>query len=126
MPGRLIRRQRLRRGRFYPSLLLQQEQVGESSLTVRNRTCKARQRQLARQGCTNAALPNDAVISACQLPAPQRRWLEDAASRLQLSARALHSTLRVARTIADLAPADEVTREHLGEALAFRNPLLQQ
>jgi magnesium chelatase family protein len=105
---------------------LQQEQVGESSLTVRNRTCKARQRQLARQGLPNAALPNDAVIAACQLTTPLRQWLEDAANRLQLSARALHSTLRVARTIADLASEEAVTEAHLGEALAFRNPLLQQ
>lgn len=107
-------------------LLLQQEQVGESSLTVRNRTCKAQQRQLARQGLPNAALPNDAVIAACQLTTPLRQWLEDAANRLQLSARALHSTLRVARTIADLASEEAVTEAHLGEALAFRNPLLQQ
>jgi magnesium chelatase family protein len=107
-------------------LLLQPEQVGESSLTVRHRTCKARQRQLARQDHPNAALPNDAVIAACQLTAPLRQWLEDAANRLQLSARALHSTLRVARTIADLASEEAVTEAHLGEALAFRNPLLQQ
>jgi len=36
------------------------------------------------------------------------------------SSRACHSTLRVARTIADLAGADDIEREHLDEAITLR------
>lgn len=106
-------------------LLLQPGQTGESSATVKERTSEARERQLARQGRPNSALTNDAVLAACQLPTAEKHWLEKAAARLQLSARGLHSALRVSRTIADLAATDVVSQDHLGEALAFRNPLLQ-
>jgi magnesium chelatase family protein len=44
--------------------------------------------------------------------------------RLELSARALHRSLRVARTIADLAHREKVGREHLREALSYRQNLL--
>jgi magnesium chelatase family protein len=106
-------------------LLLQPDESGESSQCVRARTCKARKRQTARQGRPNSALSNDAVLAVCELTQAEKHWLEKAAGKLQLSARALHSVLRVARTIADLAATETVTRDHLGEALAFRNPLLQ-
>jgi len=42
-----------------------------------------------------------------------------------LSARALHRTLRVARTIADLAGSNAVGSGHIGEALAYRNQDLE-
>ena len=46
--------------------------------------------------------------------------LETAADRLQLSARAVHRVLRVARTIADLGGAADIATPHLSEALAYR------
>ena len=49
--------------------------------------------------------------------------LEMAQQRLNLSARAYHRVLRVARTIADLAQSQEIQNVHLTEALSYRNPL---
>ena len=46
--------------------------------------------------------------------------MEQAAQRLGLSARAYHRTLKVARTIADLAASNAITTAHLGEALNYR------
>jgi magnesium chelatase family protein len=40
--------------------------------------------------------------------------------RMTLSGRAIHRTLRVARTIADLAASPVCSCEHIGEALAYR------
>jgi hypothetical protein len=52
--------------------------------------------------------------------------LENAMENLKLSARALHRTLRVARTIADLDGVNTLNNEHIGEALGYRNPEFKQ
>jgi len=49
--------------------------------------------------------------------------LRQAAEKFMLSARGYHRIIRVARSIADLAGADEISRIHVAEALSFRNPL---
>ena len=49
-----------------------------------------------------------------------RKLLHDAASAMRLSARGFHRVLRVARTIADLAGVEQVSRIHVAEALSYR------
>jgi magnesium chelatase family protein len=94
---------------------------GESSTTVRTRVKQCRQLQEARQGKPNATLSSDELASTCLLERAQETELAAAAERLCLSGRAVHRTLRVARTIADLEAAPAVDSAHLGEALAYRS-----
>jgi len=93
---------------------------GEPSVAVRARVLVARGRQLARQGMLNSALPAAELLRHCALGAEQRRLLDAAGERLQLSARALHRLLRVARTLADLEDSDAVATRHLTEAIGYR------
>jgi len=69
---------------------------------------------------TNATVPGRLLVPAARLEPAARTLLERAADRLRLSARSYHRVLRVARTIADLADAEQVGRDHVGEALRFR------
>ena len=94
---------------------------GETSAAVRARVSAARQRQLARQGCTNAQLDGAALDRHCRLGPAEEALLRSALDRLGLSARGYHRILRVARSIADLAATETIAAEHLGEALGYRN-----
>lgn len=50
--------------------------------------------------------------------------LQTAMHRLDLSARAFHRVVKVARTIADLAGSENISITHLAEALQYRSRLL--
>lgn len=93
---------------------------GESSATVLRRVTRARQQQYRRDGHANALLGGQALAAACALTEPDSELLNRAIERLQLSARAYHRILRVARTIADLEGAETIATRHLTEALSYR------
>jgi magnesium chelatase family protein len=59
----------------------------------------------------------------CVLDDASRNFLGTAMTRLGLSARATHRVLKVARTIADLANAEQLTTTHLAEAIQYRRVL---
>jgi len=93
---------------------------GESSAAVRKRVVCARARQMARAGCANRHLRGRQLRVDCRLERSGRRLFTTAADRLQLSARACDNSLRVARTIADMAARETIGGEQLAEALSLR------
>ena len=111
--------------RLPPAELLTPAQEGETSSQVRARVCHSARMQHQRQGCPNAEIPADLTLVICALDTPQKRYLEAAALKMNLSGRALHRTLRVARTIADLDSSTAITTAHVSEALAYRSPDLR-
>jgi magnesium chelatase family protein len=96
-------------------------QPGESSAQVRERVQLARDRQMSRQGRPNARLSGPEVNARAVLETPARAFLREASARMQLTARAHHRVLKVARTIADLAPSEAVSGAHLAEAFSYRD-----
>lgn len=99
---------------------LQAAPAGEASSVVRARVVAARERQLARQGKSNARLAPREIDAHCLPDAAGAALLKQAMSRLGLSARAYHRVLRVARSIADLAGAAQVVSPHIAEAVQYR------
>lgn len=95
---------------------------GEPSSAVRPRVLAARERQLIRRARArlNAHLAGVELKKFAPLDGRCKRLLERSAEKLHLSARAFHRIIRVSRTIADLAAADAITLDHVGEALQYR------
>ncbi len=99
---------------------LQSRTPGESSAAVRARVLQARQRQEQRQGKHNALLSSQEVDQYSYPDAAGLQLLQKAMARLNLSARAYHRILRVARTIADLEQQTTITASHIAEAIMYR------
>jgi magnesium chelatase family protein len=101
--------------------------TAESSATVAARVSAAR--EIQRERYLKAGHPNvftNAHASATLIEAvvdpdkESRTLLLQAAERFKLGARAYHRVLKVARTLADLAASEKVTRPHIAEALSYR------
>ncbi len=99
----------------------------ESSAVVASRVAAARERATTRfatqhiDALTNADLRGESLQHLVKLEADAEALLKQAVTTMQLSMRGLTRSLRVARTIADLAGSENVTRAHMAEALSFRN-----
>ena len=93
---------------------------GESSSVIKTRVEAARQRQLARQGKPNALLTVSEIDTFCAPDTKSETLLRQAITRLNLSARAYHRVLKVARTIADLEGCDAIQINHIAEAIQYR------
>lgn len=98
--------------------------AGEPSRAVQGRVEAARARQRGRYagtklGC-NADMTPLEIRDFCPLESDGQALLRAAMQQLQLSARAFHRILKVARTIADLAGAETIGAAHLAEAIQYR------
>lgn len=101
------------------------ERLGESSAIVAARVEAARERQRKRFAshdsrvvCNADMTPADVRVF-CKLDATGQSLMRSAtqSEQLQLSARAFHRVLKIARTIADLAGSDDIAPAHLAEAI---------
>ncbi len=99
---------------------LLRQSSSETSAAIRGRVEAARQLQLARQGKPNAQLSVTEIDTWCAPDSQGEALLRQSITRLNLSARAYHRILKVARSIADLAGSKTVTGAHIAEAVQYR------
>ncbi|MGB1050701.1 MAG: YifB family Mg chelatase-like AAA ATPase [Chitinophagales bacterium] len=100
----------------------------QSSELLRKGVLQARQRQMERFNATelNERIMLNSMMSSAQIKAlvkldgPCKKLLQHTIDKLNLSARLVHRTIKVARTIADLEGCDEIGVNHLSEALQLR------
>lgn len=102
------------------------EQTGDRTDTIKSRVKNARAIQnkrfknSARKIQTNSEMNVKDLAIYAELSSETKKLLNDSAERLQLSARAYHRTIKLARTIADLDGSESITSAHILEALQYR------
>lgn len=102
--------------------------TGELTEAIRNRVLAARARQHERlQKMESKATTNSAMtikeMNALPVTDTVRKLLEESAQRMELSPRAYHRVLKLARTIADLDNSEDIGEPHILEALQYRKKL---
>ncbi len=93
---------------------------GECSAVVRERVINTRNIQLQRNATLNSQLTHQQIDEVCTLRKSDQLLLQQAIEKLQLSARAHHRILKLARTIADMDEAEFISTRQLSEAINYR------
>lgn len=91
-----------------------------SSEVLRKEIARAVATQRKRQSKWNSHLTPEEILFYCKLDEEGRRYLSDATERYGFSTRAVHSSIKVARTIADMAGAVNIRQSDLEEAVSLR------
>jgi len=99
---------------------LQKPEKSETSAEVRTRVIRAREKQLQRQQKANRFLENKDIERYCQVSPGDQALLSQIMDKFNLSARAYHRILKVARTIADLDDSQNIQTAHISEAVSYR------
>ena len=105
---------------------LSEDRKGEGSVEIRKRVTAAREIQTQRFAEMenvhyNAQMNTKQIRKHCKMDEASKELLKNAMERLNLSARAYDRILKVARTIADLENATDVTGSHIAEAIQYRS-----
>ncbi len=105
-------------------LAVKDKNANESSKSIRKRVLEARAIQEKRfEGTSikfNSEMTPKDIEKYCKLGPREQAYLENAFCTMELSARAYHKILRVARTIADIDGSEDIRQIHLMEAVGYR------
>lgn len=104
---------------------LQEKAIQESSADIRKRVAIARDIQMERYKGQkiwfNSQLTPRTIKKYCKLEMKEQSLLEQAFVKMNLTARAYHRILKVARTIADLDQSEQINTKHISEAICYRS-----
>lgn len=97
----------------------------ETSEQIRSRVIEVHERMQYRfrneKFLFNSQIPASKIKEYCVLDAKQESFMEQAYKKLNLTARAYHKILKVARTLADMDKSEKILMKHLNEAICYRN-----
>lgn len=101
--------------------LVENQRSGPNSQELREVITDSYNLQIERQGKANAHLLAAEIEEFCKIDRPQKKLLQQAIETLNISHRAYHRILKLARTISDLDGGESIQTKHLSKAIRLRS-----